>query len=361
MGGFRPSKPARVCVDLHSCARACRHAHSRRLVSGCSARASRETNIHDPGVVLMKHATVLLAAAAGVLHSIGLYAASDALVLTNMPLALFLACALATSAASSAVIQNQSRRIVRGQHGRIGSHIAAHGFLLAISLWLFCYGLKHCGPVRAILVEASQVALVAAMTLTLRSTSWRLQQRWRWGVALVLVALLLLLGTHGVHPHRGLRTADFADGADGERWWWWPTHVVGEIALLVASLLMTVHQRVARPLMQAIGGPRRLFTCTAAAAATICAPAAVWQLRVMTPAARNHLYAFGATWRCVLFAVLVLAGSYRAQVASATLSASQTAVANLALSFFAAVLLDWCGCGWSNFFVDLCRLASFPV
>ena len=221
-------------------------------------------------------------------------------------------------------------------------------------MWLFCHGLKHCGPVRAILVEASQVALVAAVALPLRG---RVRGSWRRGLALLLLALVLLLGTHGAHPHRARRVANDDGESDGAGagagagagvgagdWlgWWWPTHVVGEMALLVASVLMAVHQRAARPLAREMGGPRRLFTATVVAAALLCALPAAWHVWLAGAAERAGYLAHGAAWRCILFAVLSLAGSHRAQLASvASHSASHAAVAALTASYLTACALDW--------------------
>lgn len=283
-----------------------------------------------------------VAAAGGLLRSVGLYAASDALVLTKVPLAVFLVCALAATAAVSALLQwpwppNKKDRLMhRG--------VAVHGVMLACAMWLFCYGLKHCGPVRAILVEASQVALVAAVVVPLRTVVWRSDEhsQWRGGLALVVVALVLLLGTHGAHPHRSRRDPPpLATEAQPDEWWWWPNHLMGEAALLAASVLMALHQRMVRPLARDVGGPRRLFTLTTAAAAAFLVPVAVWQLLCSSAPERSRYFAAASAWRCMLFAVLGLAGSHRAQVTSVSLSAPSAAVASLAAAYLAACVLDW--------------------
>ena len=313
---------------------------------------------------------LLIAAVGGALRAAGLYLASDLLLLTDVPLSVFLACTLAmASVASAALLGTHRSRLAKAAADSRGLRVALlHGLVLAVAMGLFCYGLKHCGPIRAILVEASQVALVAAAVLPLRSLAPQRATavtRRRAGLLLIVTALVLLLGTHGSHPHRSSRGRAIALGppstagwpqthrggdvdADPDAHgcggapahWWWPTHVLGEGALLAAALLMAVHQRAARPLARALGGPRHLFTLTTATAAAWCAPLALWQMARAASPERARYLAAGPTWRCLLFSVLGLAGSHQAQVATAALPASLTAVASLTASFGVACVLD---------------------
>ena len=136
-----------------------------------------------------------------------------------------------------------------------------HGLLIACELVLFGYGLRHCGPLRAILLDSALFALRHQQSQGRHphAVGWR-----RGGQALLALALLLLLGTHGIHPHR-LRSGSADTQPPSE----WPEHALGEAALLAASGLAALRSRGAQHLAQTVGGPRRLFALTSAAAALI--------------------------------------------------------------------------------------------
>ena len=200
-----------------------------------------------------------------------LFAASDVLVPTGVPISVFLLCVLGGTAVLLLTLMPARRK---GQPpmnaSRHGGRIAAHSAGLVLTLWLWCFGLKHCGPVRTILIDASEVGVVSLLGLALgvRGAHGR-----RLGLALLFLAYLLLLGTHGSHPHRAGPTRPARASLPLEPPSYpptpalepsWPDHALGEAALVAAAALTAVRKGASRGLARDLGGPMRLFALSTA-------------------------------------------------------------------------------------------------
>ena len=99
-----------------------------------------------------------------------LFAAVDVLARTNAPIAAFLCFVLAAAACCLALLQPAVwRRVSLTGEQRV--RIVAHAAAFVSTLWLWCYGLKHCGPVMTVLLEASEVGIVTLLALGLSRAS----------------------------------------------------------------------------------------------------------------------------------------------------------------------------------------------
>ena len=318
----------------------------------------------------MRALLMCVAAAAG--RAVALYSASDAIhvactISFSLVALLFASAALA---ALDAVIGHNSKKKPYSS-----AAVALHGLVLAIEMLLFGFGLRHCGPLRAVLLDSAWVTFRQPQS---NHGRWRQHVGWSF----LFLALLLLLGTHGEHPHRlgeGSRSlrGDVARSVDGavpfvasdgtgghhseseprhdvdEPSWWYPTDILGEAALVAASALKTLRWRGSQRLARAVGGPRRLFALTAGAAALWVLPLFASQplMGGDLASASAASGSYSTAWWCshaVVFAFLGLvmhevplgSSGLLSRPASAMPAADSSSLA-LGCAFCVGCVLDW--------------------
>jgi zinc transporter 5/7 len=280
-------------------------------------------------------AAMVAIAAAG--RAPALHAAREALNTTSTTVVCTVALLLATGV--SAAISGGGSSALKHIQGRPTARaVSFRGVVFACAFWLFCYGLRLCGPMRAVVFDGSQVALAALVFPSTRSTAsdsvlslWR-----RGGLLLVCASLLLLVGTDhmAAQPEGGTASASA----------WHPAHATGEAALLLSAILTAGNRITSQRLARAVGGPRRLFTMTAAAG-TLCLLLAmgVESLTAATrPAAPRDKAAPLASWllQCLLFAVLGVVSVHHVDAAAPAMAAAEKTSIGLAASFIVASALE---------------------
>ena len=270
-------------------------------------------------------------------RAVALFAASD--LLLSASIGRFVLCALTAASVLSAALSSQGA----GHQSTVRySVLTARGLSLAVASWLFCYGLKHCGPLHAIQLET-------ATSLLLAKSRTSAQRR----MLLALLALLLLLGTRGEHPHRGHGSAATAVGVEAQAEAW-PEHLLGDGALVAATAISALLHGASRRLEREAGGPWRLFARTTAAAAVLVAlPLAcewLWSLRGRHPTAGATTGAahapFSAWWwlsasLCMLLGPI--GGEKHGAAASGASAAARSRAATLGVgcAFLTACGLEW--------------------
>ena len=300
-------------------------------------------------------APLALVGAAHALRAASLYAASDALV-SGPPICLFLLVTLALAAVCSSVLHRPG---LAPPKATLRRSVVCHGLVLACALWLWCYGLKHCGPVRAVLIETA--ALLATCALDRRRPAAS-----RGALLLLLLAAGTLLGTHGAHPYRHLRAAHrvtsnaaaaaAAAAAREASARLLPPHVLGEVALVAGAGLVAAQRRASRRLARALGGSRRLFALSVATAAAAMVPGAAWAWHVAAPHAPQRApgplgglaWADGLGWgwgwgwlgRAALFTLFGLLGAQLADAAATSSEPERAARAAGSCAFLAAAAVD---------------------
>lgn len=258
-------------------------------------------------------------------RSAALFAAAHVLSI-DMPIAVFLWSACTLAAASTFVLQPRWSRVTIKRHNLF--RVVAHASGLVVTLWLWCYGLKYCGPVLTVLLDASEVGIVGAISLAFGqgsgdalSESARVTgRRSAIGLVMLLIAYAALLcerssdvlGTgpsdgeleHSLHGHVG---------SIGARSFTVSTHARGEFALLLAAALTAIRKGASRKLTREVGGPMRLFLFSTAVGAGLLVVPALLSWFSTEPTKRTRFVSGGVCWRCASFVAVGLVANYRAQ------------------------------------------------
>ena len=124
--------------------------------------------------------------------------------------------------------------------------------------------------------------------------------------------------------------------------WWRPTNRLGEISLLIATLMRAVHQQLSRKLAREVGGVQESFIQTTAVAAVLCSASA------LLSGQRRALFGFwadsldGFAWAPMVLASLGFFVGLQIQgaVAASAPSSSHIVLASVAASCITTVILD---------------------
>lgn len=193
-------------------------------------------------------------------RSVALRAAADALTASEVPIAAFLCAALALTAAFVALLHPGRWR--SALKSRYVWHLLVHAVVLVLTFALWCYGLKYCGPVWTVLLDASEVGIVTSASFILCFFKGKTAGRSMSTVAglCMLVLFYTLLLSSAASGSAAAARQQNADDAATAGW----EHLLGETALLLAAALTALRKATSRRLARELGGSARLFGLSAA-------------------------------------------------------------------------------------------------
>lgn len=197
-----------------------------------------------------------------------LTAAVNVILRSDAPVFVFLCIVLAGTAGCILLVQ-PSQQLALELHQLW--QLLAHASALVVTLALWCYGLKQCGPTRTVLLDASEMGMVTVLAMVLRgngAVSHLAKLLSFAGIAMLISAYaLLLLGAPAAIVHAD-RTRSIESKSIG-----WPnphsSHTSGEVALLLAAALTALRRSMSSRLAHEMGGSIRLYGLCAAIGASL--------------------------------------------------------------------------------------------